>query len=159
VDAYQAVGLDDTDTDGIPNWWEIVFDLNPTNSADGILDPDWDGLLNWQEFTANTDPTNASSVLRLTEAVPVGPDAVAVAWLSGQEGFDTARIYKLYRSESIADDAEWLCVASNLNAAGAVTGYTNEFAAGSISQAFYRVAIAGVSNEVFSAPIALVPRR
>ncbi|MBU1693999.1 MAG: S8 family serine peptidase [Verrucomicrobia bacterium] len=159
VDAFEAVGLNDSDADGMPNWWEVIFDLNPTNAADANLDPDGDGLLNWQEFTANTDPTNQASALRLTEAGPSGSNAVAVAWLSGQEGFDSGRLYDLYRADSLADDAGWLCVASNLNAAGALTRFTNEWGIGSISQAFYRVAIAGSTNEVFSAPIALDPGR
>jgi hypothetical protein len=143
----------------MPNWWEVIFGLDPADDADASNDPDSDGLLNWQEFAANTDPTNASSVLQLTAAAPVGSDAVIVTWLSGQEGFDANRLYNLYRAESLAGDAEWFCVASNLNAAGAATSYTNEFNVGSISRAFYRVAIAGATDEVFSAPIALGPRR
>ncbi|HOW98169.1 MAG TPA: S8 family serine peptidase [Kiritimatiellia bacterium] len=158
VDAYRAVGLDDDDADGMPNWWEIVFDLNPTNAADAGFDPDGDGLLNGQEFSANTDPTNGASVLQLIEALPSESNAVAVAWQSGQEGFDSGRTYDLYRSTSMADGDGWTCVASNIPVAGALTGFTNVWDSGTVPQAYYRVAISGASNEVSSAPIGVVPR-
>jgi uncharacterized repeat protein (TIGR01451 family) len=55
---------DDTDGDGLPDWWENLHGTNP-NVADGDLDPDGDGLSNLQEYLAGTDPNDPSSALRL----------------------------------------------------------------------------------------------
>jgi hypothetical protein len=49
----------DTDRDGLPDGWEVRYDLNPCdgagdNGADG--DPDGDGYTNMQEFAFGSDP-------------------------------------------------------------------------------------------------------
>lgn len=46
---------EDTDGDGLPNWWEIQYfgDL----SEDGEGDFDGDGYTNLEEYEAGTDPT------------------------------------------------------------------------------------------------------
>jgi hypothetical protein len=61
--------LVDTDADGMPDYWEIQYDLDPNNSADRLLDRDGDGLLNWEEYVAGTDPTDPGSVLRVEQLV------------------------------------------------------------------------------------------
>ncbi len=55
----------DTDTDGLPDWWEDQFSLSKTNAADAALDLDGDGSSNANEFLAGTVPTNAASVFRI----------------------------------------------------------------------------------------------
>ena len=51
-----TVGWDkDSDVDGLPDWWERLYGLNP-NVADSHLDSDGDGLINLQEYNAGTDP-------------------------------------------------------------------------------------------------------
>ncbi|WP_250658210.1 PA14 domain-containing protein [Alkalimarinus coralli] len=46
----------DTDKDGIPDFWEVQYGLNPLNSNDGSLDNDGDGLTNSEEFANNSNP-------------------------------------------------------------------------------------------------------
>jgi len=46
----------DTDADGLPDIWELIYFGNL--SSDGTQDPDGDGLNNAQEFVAHTCPTD-----------------------------------------------------------------------------------------------------
>jgi hypothetical protein len=55
----------DSDTDGLPDGWEIAHNLDANNPADAALDSDGDGMANWQEFVAGTDPMDPSSYLRI----------------------------------------------------------------------------------------------
>ncbi|MCX6996754.1 MAG: hypothetical protein NTV49_06635, partial [Kiritimatiellaeota bacterium] len=48
----------DTDGDGMPDWWEIKYGLNPYDPTDATLDPDLDGLSNLYEYVFGTDPQN-----------------------------------------------------------------------------------------------------
>lgn len=55
---------DDTDGDDLPNYWELMHNLNPESSAgnDGASgDPDNDGLTNIMEFALGTDPWDEDS--------------------------------------------------------------------------------------------------
>jgi len=55
----------DTDLDGIPDWWELSFNLDPTDPADGLLDSDEDGVINVDEFLSGTNPRDNNSVLTI----------------------------------------------------------------------------------------------
>lgn len=47
----------DQDSDGIPDAWEILYGLNPSDPSDASGDKDGDGANELQEFLAGTDPT------------------------------------------------------------------------------------------------------
>lgn len=49
----------DTDRDGIPDAWETLYGLNPSDPADAALDPDGDGKSNLEEYRASTHPRGA----------------------------------------------------------------------------------------------------
>jgi hypothetical protein len=49
----------DSDNDGMPDYWEIRYDLNPNDPADRDDDPDNDGYTNYEEYVQGTDPTVA----------------------------------------------------------------------------------------------------
>ncbi len=69
----------DTDTDGLPDWWEDQFSLSQTNAADAALDLDGDGASNASEFLAGTIPTNAASVFRIV-SVQRESNSVRLTW-------------------------------------------------------------------------------
>jgi hypothetical protein len=56
VDLVLREPMLDTDGDGIPDWWEELYGLNPDSAADGRGDLDGDGLSNLDEFLAGLSP-------------------------------------------------------------------------------------------------------
>ena len=49
----------DTDGDGMPNVWEILYGLNWEDPSDALLDLDRDGYSNLEEFLLGTTPVGA----------------------------------------------------------------------------------------------------
>lgn len=85
VDEVVWTGDYDTDSDGMPNSWEIDCGLSATestgnNGASG--DPDNDGMNNIEEYIADTLPQNGSSLLVITNLV-LTPEGMRVEWQGG----------------------------------------------------------------------------
>lgn len=60
----EALNFVDTDTDGLPDSWELAFGLNPNISnvqEDGYKDSDSDGLSDQEEYRLGSDPMKADS--------------------------------------------------------------------------------------------------
>ena len=63
----RVIGVDvtlldpDSDSDGLPDWWESANGLSPTNAADAALDPDGDEYTSGEEYAADTDPQDEES--------------------------------------------------------------------------------------------------
>jgi len=47
---------DDTDSDGMPDWWEEKYNLNPEDLTDAYMDNDGDGYTNLKEYEIGTNP-------------------------------------------------------------------------------------------------------
>ncbi len=66
----------DTDSDGMPDWWENDHGLSP-GSDDSGRDPDSDGLTNIEEYHAGTDPndddTDDDGIKDGEDAYPLNP--------------------------------------------------------------------------------------
>jgi len=55
---YPAAEPDpDADLDGMPDWWEKKYGLDPNNAADNAGDKNKDGYTNIEEYINDTDPT------------------------------------------------------------------------------------------------------
>lgn len=64
IQTWAGPGWDDYDGDGLPDWWEIMFGLDPRSAegddgADG--DPDNDGLTNYNEYRLGLNPRVADT--------------------------------------------------------------------------------------------------
>lgn len=55
----------DKDNDGLPDFWEILHQLDEEHPGDAALDSDGDGMSNLAEYLAGTLPRDAGSVLKL----------------------------------------------------------------------------------------------
>jgi hypothetical protein len=71
--ATVTIDAPDQDGDGLPDYWERLYSLNPLDPSDAIADVDDDGLDNVQEFRLGLNPTVADLVLRALAPPATGP--------------------------------------------------------------------------------------
>ena len=124
----------DTDTDGLPDWWEDQFSLSKTNAADAALDLDGDGASNANEFLAGTIPTNAASVFRIV--------AVQRESNSGASDLEHGRRQELPRADQRQCDDPFADLSPLITVPGTGESTTNLVDASAVTNAparFYRV--------------------
>jgi len=54
---YKGEKIVDTDGDGIPDWWEKKYGLNPNDPTDALKDLNGDGYTNLEKYLNGIDPT------------------------------------------------------------------------------------------------------
>ncbi|NQU39644.1 MAG: hypothetical protein HQ523_06805 [Lentisphaerae bacterium] len=64
----------DTDGDGLPDWWERLYGLDP-NTSDADADGDDDGWNNGEEFARGSDPTRSNLDPQLTTTEVLIPES------------------------------------------------------------------------------------
>lgn len=69
----------DTDSDGLPDWWEDLNGLNKNDGSDAGLDADADGASNLNEFFAGTDPGDSNSAFRILSVNPE-TNGLRISW-------------------------------------------------------------------------------
>ena len=62
LQAVRSATKKDSDSDGMTDYWEIRYGLNPNNNLDANKDSDDDSLVNKTEFTIKTNPNVPNSV-------------------------------------------------------------------------------------------------
>ena len=84
----------DTDSDGLPDWWEIAYFGSITNTTGGA-DKDGDEYSNLDEYNANTDPTNnLSHPWNISGTVTyTGPQTGVIHVVACTNGTDWAWVY------------------------------------------------------------------
>ena len=60
IDFRTDIPTPDTDDDGMPDWWEQLYGLDPNKAADALADGDGDGWNNLKEFQLSTHPLSAN---------------------------------------------------------------------------------------------------
>lgn len=74
-------GDDDSDGDGLPDWWEERYSGSSTGMQPSA-DLDEDYVDNWGEFVSGTVPTNAMSVLAFQAPIQLQAGSLVVVWPS-----------------------------------------------------------------------------
>lgn len=122
----------DTDSDGIPDWWESLHGLNPNSAADAELDTDGDGQTNKAEYLAGTDPRNASDTLRA--AITTTTPGQFRIQFTAQTGHAYTIQYK-----NLLTDAAWAFL-TNIDAPGTPTAVDYpDTTVGANTKRFYHV--------------------
>jgi len=128
---YEYFVLDeDSDSDLIPNLWEVEHGLNMTNGLDATVDSDNDSFSNQDEYIADTHPLDSGCYLHVT-AVSNAPQLTCY--------FDssTNRIYSFQMRTNLTDGA-WTNIPGQPARAG--TGAGDSFVPLSDMQAeFYKI--------------------
>ena len=86
--ARLSVIAPDSDNDGIPNYWEARYGMNPSNGSDANEDLDGDGLTNLEEYLRGFNPSVPDLALKLipiTEGVAVVALKLSFLGLAGSE--------------------------------------------------------------------------
>jgi subtilisin family serine protease len=110
VDALAALGLGDSDGDGMPDWWELWHNLNPNDPSDAVLDSDGDGVSNLNEYLAGTDPRDAADYFHIA-SITAGTNCV----LSFQSALN--RLYTLESRTNLVAGS-WTSVSGQVDIAG-----------------------------------------
>jgi hypothetical protein len=90
----------DTDGDGLPDWWEMLYFGGSRTAALPLADGDNDGMNNQAEYAANTDPARPDSILRLTSLSRPSTNSVVVQWTTAP-----GRRYGVERMTNLPDSA------------------------------------------------------
>lgn len=123
----------DSNTNGLPDWWEARYFGGRTN-ADPGADNDDDNAFNLHEYGAGTDPTNGASFFALARIAPAS-GAILVEWHSV-----TGKAYTVEEVLGQPDAVSYSVIASNVAAVPPLNTWTNP--GGASGPCFYRISIA-----------------
>lgn len=59
--------LNDTDSDGLPDWWEKMYGLDPKNPKDSEGDIDGDGIIEIREYAEGLSPIKSNTLWGLSQ--------------------------------------------------------------------------------------------
>ncbi len=122
----------DTDSDAIPDMWELEMTGQTNLLKSGTNDWDNDGLTDYEEYIAGTDPTDKDSQLKLT-GLSINGTNLSITWSS-----ELSRLYRIEENEDLTDADGWQeCGIGTLCPTSAAT--TQALDVGSHTQLFCRI--------------------
>ena len=124
--------LIDSDHDGLPDDYELLYHLNPASTGDAGFDSDGDGESNVQEFLAGTDPLNPASVFRVAGIERSNDVSISFSSVLG-------RRYQIQRSDDLTQPS-WTTIQSEIAGTGQPITIADP-SAGALSRAFYRAVV------------------
>jgi hypothetical protein len=89
----------DDDNDGMPDAWELTYNLDPLNLFDAGQDEDGDGFANLTEYTAGTEPRDPESypavdlTVKYITVTDVTPESFSVIWQSSEPSACSLLVY------------------------------------------------------------------
>ena len=125
-----SIESDDSDGDGLPDWWEYLHFGNTTN-AQAQVDQDGDGMTALDEFRSRSDPTNRASMLQLAHPSSPTPDDALLTWPS-----EAMTTYNLQRSTNLT--LGFSTIVSNIPATPPTNHYLDDTADLTVPT-FYRI--------------------
>lgn len=128
---FRDYGDADSDTDGLPNWWEWAHDLSDTDALDAADDSDGDGHSNLAEFMAGTEPRDPASALQITHLGQNGQDLTIS--FQGVPG----KVYQLQKSAPLPA-GPWTAVIENIPG---TTGEITVTCPGADARTFHRIIV------------------
>ena len=116
VTITRQAGITDSNTNGIPDSWELRFFGSVTGAVAGA-DSDGDGVDNWEEFVADTNPTNGASVY--PNIIQEWSPGISMMVLEAGSPTTNSRVYDVWVCTNLMT-SPWM--PRNLNVQGALNG-------------------------------------
>ena len=114
ADATYLPYFQDSDSDGISDWWALRY-FN-TTTVERWGDPDGDGWINWDEYDDNTDPFDNNSVPtppEITVHPLTGLQQAHPPWTVSATVTDNFSVQEVYLVWQEAGDSTWQTTAMN----------------------------------------------
>ncbi len=131
--AYFYLPADDSNGNGIPDWWEDYY-FGGATGAVATADGDRDGMNNFQEYVAGTNPRDGTSRLAITQF-----HLATNGWLVGFQSV-SGIVYRAEFAPLLANTNTWQTLLDNINGDGTFLQVIDPTASGA-TQRFYRITV------------------
>jgi hypothetical protein len=122
----------DSDGDGMPDYWELLYGFDRFNAADAAQDADGDGLTNLQEFQLGSNPLDPADPVIITSIGTNGTDFSMTIRTVANRNY-------IVEYKNDLNDTTWLPLGVQFTATGTATQVLDPGIASSQPSRFYHV--------------------